>query len=286
MRPGRTILILTLWLASLSTAFGQEFYEDGSMKLGEVSTDKKYGYETNHKTSIQVGKIQNQQAYLKALRGPNGQDVQFRRIGSCCPFDTKSSAFGKGFLDKYEVFYAGLSQPIVLYLNGYDFDDPKTPVGFTYITADKIEKPVIYPAESIKRVAFCDDKKIFSVNEILLKEKVGEFPVPELSAAYEGGPEQLIKYFADKPLTDIRTKDVVFVVTIGFAVNCSGKAGNFGIITRGKGLAETFANQVLERVNNMPQNWKPAKKDGNAVDSYQVLSFTVTRGQLDKVSYR
>lgn len=128
---------------------GQEKYEDGSMKLTEVSTDKKYGYEPNHKTSIKVGKIENEQAYLKALRGPNGEQVQFRRISSCCSFKSRSAVFGKGLLDKYEVYYQGLREPIILYLNGYDFEKPKAPVGFTFVTADKIEKPSI--ANALRR---------------------------------------------------------------------------------------------------------------------------------------
>ncbi len=87
-------------------------------------------------------------------------------------------------------------------------------------------------------------------------------------------------------MTDERVKDAVFRVSIAFAVNCNGNAGNFMIVTKGKGLVETFANQVLERVNKMPQNWKPATKNGEKVDCFQVLSFTVTGGQLDKISYR
>jgi hypothetical protein len=127
-------LVLTLWTATLKA---QEFHDDGSMKLTEVSTDKKYGHEPNYKTSIKVGKIENEQAYLKALRGPNGELVQFRRVSSCCEFKSKSAAFGSAFLDKYEVYYQGLKEPIILYVNGYDLENPKAPLGFTFVTAEK-----------------------------------------------------------------------------------------------------------------------------------------------------
>lgn len=278
------LLIMTLWATTVN---GQEFFEDGSMKLTEVSSDKKYGYEPNHKTSIKVGKIENEQAYLKALRGPNGETVKFRRVSSCCDFKSKSAAFGKGLLDKYEVYYHGLKEPIILYVNGYDYDSPKAPFGFTFVTVDKIEKPIIFPADSVLKISFCNSQTQYAVgNEFLLKEKIGEKPEPDTNPNYTGGLEELKKYFADKPLTDERVKDVIFRVAIAFVVDCNGKAGNFIIITKGKGLAETFANQVLERVNNMPQNWKAATKNGENVDCYQVLSFTVTGGQLDTVSYR
>jgi hypothetical protein len=134
-------LVLTLWTTTLK---GQDFFEDGSMKLYEISTDKKYGYEPNHKTSIKVGKIKNEQAYLKSLRGPNGEQVQFRRLSSCCEFNNNSAVFGKGLLDQYEVYYQGLKEPITLYVNGYDYENPKAPIGFTFVTADKIEKPIIF----------------------------------------------------------------------------------------------------------------------------------------------
>ena len=129
------IVILALWLTELKA---QEFYKDGSMKLTEVSTDKKYGYEQNHKTAIKVGKIENEQAYLKALRGPDGEPVEFNRLSSCCGFKSKKAVFGKGFLDKYEVCYEGLEEPIILYLNGYDFEPPRSPIGFTFVSGDMI----------------------------------------------------------------------------------------------------------------------------------------------------
>ncbi|GHV34748.1 hypothetical protein FACS1894178_2880 [Bacteroidia bacterium] len=265
----------------------QEFYEDGSMKLTEVSTDKKYGYEANHKTAIKVGKIENEQAFLKSLLGPNGETVQFQRLGSCCSFKSKTAAFGSGFLDKYEVYYQGLKKPIILYLNGYDFENPKCPYGFTFKTADKIEKPYNFHKDSILHVEYCNNKDVFAVDkEALLNEKVGTLPVADENPIFEGGIEALKKYFAENPLTDERAKDLMFRVSIGFVVNCGGKAGNFQIITKGKGTLETLANQILEKVNKMPQNWKPAKKNGKAVDCYQVLSFSVLGGELNKVSYR
>jgi len=47
-----------------------------------------------------------------------------------------------------------------------------------------------------------------------------------------------------------------------------------------------LAQQVLTTIKGLPQNWKPATADGKSVDSYQLLSFTIAGGALDKVSYR
>ena len=138
MHTTMTKTAILLFILTFCTVIlkGQEFHEDGSMKLTAASTNTKYGYEPNHKKSIKVGKIQNQRAYLSALRGPNGETVQFSRIGSCCEFKSKSGVFGMGLLDKYEVNYQGLDEPVILYLNGYDYDSPKAPAGFTFVTGN------------------------------------------------------------------------------------------------------------------------------------------------------
>jgi TPR repeat protein len=97
------------------------------------STDASYGYSEENPINVgglQVGAMQ-QQMFLSALAGPNGEEISFQRIGSCCSFPTPNGFNGTGALDKYEITYAGLSTPIVLYLNLYDSDVLKVPVGFT-----------------------------------------------------------------------------------------------------------------------------------------------------------
>ncbi|MDL2231874.1 hypothetical protein LJB85_03970 [Porphyromonadaceae bacterium OttesenSCG-928-L07] len=257
------------------------------MKLTKVSTDKKYGYEPNSKTAIKVGKVENGTAFLKSLLGPNGETVQFQRIGSCCEFKSSASIWGTGYLDKYEVYYQGLQQPIVLYINGYEYSTPQCPYGFTFKTADKIEEPYIFSKDSILKVPFCDWANVYKAdNTTLLKDRVRELPFADTKPVFEGGLVKLREYFAANPLTDERAQEIVFGVSICFLVNCEGKAGRFEIISKGKGELETLANLVLEKVNNMPQTWLPAKKNREPVDCYQVLYFTVEGGDLRNVSYR
>lgn len=65
--------------------------------------------------------------YLDALRGPMGEAIQYRRIGSLRP-----DKEGRTILDSYEITYPGLGKPLVLYLDAYHFDDIlKAPRGFT-----------------------------------------------------------------------------------------------------------------------------------------------------------
>jgi hypothetical protein len=72
--------IYLLFILLTTQTYAQEFQVDGSMKLTEVSTDKRYGYEPNHETSIKVGSIDNEVAYLKALRGPKGENIQYTKF--------------------------------------------------------------------------------------------------------------------------------------------------------------------------------------------------------------
>jgi hypothetical protein len=103
--------------------------------LKGVSEDPDYGY--IRKKPINVGFTEmsegaaHQIRYLNALRGPEGQTVTFQRLGSCCQFKTKNGFMGSGLLDKYEVTYYGLEEPLILYLNLYDPGQLLAPKGFT-----------------------------------------------------------------------------------------------------------------------------------------------------------
>ena len=269
----------------ITTAFSQDFFEDGSMKLNEVSTDKKYGYQTKPKTAIKIGTVENEYAFVRALLGPNGEKTNAQRISSCCSFKSKTAAFGSGFLDKWEITYDGIKFPIILYLNSYDYEEPKCPFGLTFKTIDNVTKVESFPADSIKKVATCSET-IYSVDDFLVKETFGELTEPTLNPTFTDGHEELKKYFGSHPLTDEKAVQMIFRVKIAFVVNCEGKAGDFEIVSKGKGDLANYAHQVLAIVNSMPKNWKPATLDGKPVDCYQVLSFTAASGNLDSVSYR
>ncbi|WP_255037988.1 energy transducer TonB, partial [Lacihabitans soyangensis] len=172
-----------------------------------------------------------------------------------------------------------------LYVSEKEFETPKAPFGFSFKTIDDIPKVIVFPADSIVKVTACS-QTVYSVDDFLVKEKFGEIAKPTTNPTFTGGLDELKKYFVANPLTDAKATQMMFRVSIAFLVTCDGKAGNFVIVTKGKGDLATYANQVLAIVNRMPQKWQPATVDGKAIDCYQVLSFTATTGQLDKVSYR
>lgn len=100
-----------------------------------VSTDSEYG--VTQKKPVCVGGIdksgvRNQQSYLNALRGPQGEEIRYRRQGSCCAFRTPNGLIDNmGMLDIYELSWAGNEKPMLIYINMYDKGPLLAPVGLT-----------------------------------------------------------------------------------------------------------------------------------------------------------
>lgn len=103
--------------------------------ITEYSKDKRYGYEKEYPINIFYSNTKNetinQQRYLNALAGPKGEKITYTKLESCCPFPTKRSEMGAGFLDVYELKWDGQGSPIILYLNIYEKGILMVPVGLT-----------------------------------------------------------------------------------------------------------------------------------------------------------
>ena len=94
----------------------QELVDDNTFRVTQYSQDNTYGY--TEEKPIMVGGISegpiNERRFLNALSGPNGEKLEYYRIGSCCPFKTKNNALG-GMLDKYNITYTGLKKSLIIY---------------------------------------------------------------------------------------------------------------------------------------------------------------------------
>ncbi len=130
-KPISTFIFLfcALFFAMQNVAFSQE---NPPMKLKDKSKSKKYGFD--EKNPIKVGTVRNQYVFLGALVDAKGEEFTTKREGSCCSFDTNSpTAFmGKGLLDVWKITYKNSKKVVTLYFNGYDFEEPKAPKGFTF----------------------------------------------------------------------------------------------------------------------------------------------------------
>ena len=134
MKNVLTLLLGILVLVSCGMTKNSKVQASGPIEIKKVSTDATYGSEKN---PIMVGGVadeqgpQNERAFLDQLAGPEGQKISYTRTGSCCAFDSERGFLGQGLLDIYEITYEGLNQPILLYINMYDYQPLYAPVGFT-----------------------------------------------------------------------------------------------------------------------------------------------------------
>jgi hypothetical protein len=104
--------------------------------MTEISTDSTYGYTARNPIKVgyngQKHAVENERKYLNGLTGPKREKISYYRIGSCCHFEKKKLPFG-GLLDKYRIEWSDDSgdKEAVLFINMYEYEDVKVPVGFT-----------------------------------------------------------------------------------------------------------------------------------------------------------
>jgi hypothetical protein len=129
LRFSSIALVLALATALAPSAVAKD--ELPPFTLTEVSTDETYGY--SQKNPIKVGGLSpaRERRFLDQLLGPSGEPIRYDRDGSCCGFETPNGIMGGGLLDIYSVWIGTKAEPVKLYINMYDFEQPKAPKGFT-----------------------------------------------------------------------------------------------------------------------------------------------------------
>lgn len=104
-----------------------------------VATDSTYGYTPEQPVQVGGGAMfvaARERRYLDVLRGPAGEPVQYKRLGS------SQSPDGQAILDSYEVSYGGSEKTVTLYLDAYHFDDwLRAPQGFSCASAIALDPP-------------------------------------------------------------------------------------------------------------------------------------------------
>ncbi len=137
----KLVLIGMLGLVSCSSSkktgsvIENRLANNNTFLLTEISTDTTYDYtKENH---IKVGGVKtmegplNERRFLNALAGPNGEAITYHREGSCCAIKSENGFNGIALLDIYSVTWEGTTDTVSLYINMYDADELKAPVGFT-----------------------------------------------------------------------------------------------------------------------------------------------------------
>lgn len=106
-----------------------------SFVITKNATDKKYGYNEDYPinvgfTSLEDGE-NNQNRFLNALAGPNGEKIKYEKKDACCPFPTKKTEMGAGVIDIFEITWEGQKKPVLLYLNRFEKGELMIPLGLT-----------------------------------------------------------------------------------------------------------------------------------------------------------
>ncbi|KIQ22234.1 MULTISPECIES: hypothetical protein [Flavobacterium] len=109
--------------------------KDNTFVITLFSKDKKYGYDPDYPINIFFRNTRdealNETRFLNALAGPNGEKITYSRLETCCPFPTKRSDMGAGFLNVYELKWEGQKKPVILYLNIYEKGILMVPMGLS-----------------------------------------------------------------------------------------------------------------------------------------------------------
>ncbi|WP_347051923.1 2-dehydro-3-deoxyphosphooctonate aldolase [Flavobacterium olei] len=107
--------------------------KDNTFAITQFAKDKKYGYDPDYPVNLFFqntnSETLNESRFLNALAGPNGEKITYERLETCCPFPTKRSNMGAGFLNVYELKWEGQKKPVKLYLNIYEKGILMVPLG-------------------------------------------------------------------------------------------------------------------------------------------------------------
>lgn len=108
--------------------------KDRTFVITEVSSDDNYGYDQDYPINLGFMPVQsaeiNVKRYFGALTGPNGEQLTYEKVDSCCPFPSEKNEMGAGIIDIYEVKWDGLSKPRRVYINLYEKGNVMAPKGF------------------------------------------------------------------------------------------------------------------------------------------------------------
>jgi hypothetical protein len=109
--------------------------KNNTFVITDYSQDSKYGYDPDYPVNVFFRNSKdediNAHRFLNALAGPKGEKITYTKLESCCPFPSKRTEMGAGFLDVYEITWEGQPKPIKLYINIYEKGYLFVPIGLS-----------------------------------------------------------------------------------------------------------------------------------------------------------
>lgn len=116
--------------ATLPQILGKQFV------LTETASDLKYGYSEFYPVNLGFSQYENSNnfnvtRYFNAIKGPNGENISYKLIETCCPFPSKNNKMGAGTLDLYEIYLEGTNTTKKIYINTFEKGKVMCLKGFT-----------------------------------------------------------------------------------------------------------------------------------------------------------
>jgi hypothetical protein len=122
--------------ALLASIVFNEMASEESQGACPISTDPTYGYDPDNPVKVGGWIFEGparERLFLDNLLGPQGEAISYYREGSI--------DHGDVILDVYHIEYADLVEPIILYIDMYNWEEPSAPVGFTCAGPFPLEEP-------------------------------------------------------------------------------------------------------------------------------------------------
>ena len=179
MKNIKKIISLIFLLSILYVkSYSQEYLDSDKrfMKLNEISIDKDYGFSKENPIKIGVDE-KAIGAYLNCLKTLDGDKIH---IG-----DMKFNYSGQDGLTMVVLKFEQKKEKQTIYFKSPEFEQPKVIIGYLFKTINDIPKVILFPSDSIVKVTSCF-QKLYSIDDFLVKEKLGEFEKPETNP--DSGP--------------------------------------------------------------------------------------------------
>jgi hypothetical protein len=110
-------------------------YPKGFFVFNEIAPDKQYAFSKEFPINLGFDQervnFKNVDLYFKSLLGPNGEEIEWKKVATCCPFESKKSPTGAGTLEVYEVKIKGDTSTYTFYINLYEKGKIMCPQGFS-----------------------------------------------------------------------------------------------------------------------------------------------------------
>lgn len=141
------LVLATTASAQVASGVPVEQGERSVIPRCEVAADPTYGTTVENPVKLGGGArtvAAREQQYLKALRGPAGEVVSFKRSGSY-------QSPERTILDRYELSWPGRSEPFVMFLDAYRWESPRAPQGLVCGAAIGLTRPPVDPFEITRK---------------------------------------------------------------------------------------------------------------------------------------